>query len=190
MAKKLAAEEETAQGTAEEGYAQLACPIFIPSPPLERRLAPAPPIASSSSPPFFSSAQRALSLARRLGVPPTIQTAKHLEMAERTKDPRPLKRAKTPPKDEDVVSLDSTEDEWENELMVLAGVSAKSRYVALKSFLSQQLTKACSVIKQVHSLSLDLNKKSNVFVEQRKVYSIYYSSTLTLPSRWERGEGC
>jgi hypothetical protein len=84
-------------------------------------------------------------------------------MAERSRDPRPLKRARTPPKDDDIVSLDSTEDEFEKELMVLAGVLAESRYVAIKRFLSQRLTKAYSVLKQVNSLALDFNKKSISF---------------------------
>ena len=40
---------------------------------------------------------------------------------------------------------------------------SKSRYAALKIILSKTLTKAHSVLKQVHSLALDLNSKSDLF---------------------------
>ena len=106
-----------------------------PPPPLEHCLAP---IVGPSTPPFFPSVKKAVSLARRIGIPPTIESTKWLEMSERTRDPCPTKRAKTPPKDNNVVSLESTEDELEMELMALVGDSGKSRYVTLKKISEQQ----------------------------------------------------
>jgi hypothetical protein len=45
-------------------------------------------------------------------------------MSERTKDPHPLKRARTPPPPSDeIVSLDFTEDKMDDELLALAGDS-------------------------------------------------------------------
>ena len=84
-----------------------------------------------------------------------------MELAEHTKGPRPLKRTCTP--DDDVVSLDSSGDELDEELVALASGPSKSRYAALKIILSKMLTKARSVLKQVHSLALDLNSKSDLF---------------------------
>ena len=85
-----------------------------------------------------------------------------MTLAKRTKDPHPLKRARTP-KDDDVVSLDSSGDELEKELVALVSGPSKSRYAALKIILSKTLTKARSVLKQVNSLVLDLNNKSDLF---------------------------
>ena len=65
------------------------------------------PVVSFPPPPpssFYLSFNKALSLARRIGVTPTTQTLKHLEGIERPSDPRPLKK-RSPPK-EDEVSLD------------------------------------------------------------------------------------
>jgi len=44
-------------------------------------------------------------LAKRLGVVPSIETVKHLETFEMTKDPRPLKKAKRTPTDEEMVDI-------------------------------------------------------------------------------------
>ena len=60
---------------------------------------PPPPPSS-----FYPSFNKALSLARRIGVTPTTQTLKRLEDIECPSDPRPLKK-RSPPK-EDEVSLD------------------------------------------------------------------------------------
>ena len=149
-------------GSAQEGYAQLACPIFSPPHPLSDRIAPLP-IHSSPVPPssFYPSFNNALSVANRIGIPKTIGNLKRLELAEHTKDPRPLKRARTP--DDDVISLDSSGDELDEELVALVLGPSKSRYAALKIILSKTLTKAHSVLKQVHSLALDLNSKSDLF---------------------------
>jgi hypothetical protein len=87
---------------------------------------------------------------------------KRLEMLEKPKDPCPLKRARTPPPSNDeVVSLNFMDDEMEDELLALAGVSGsgsgKSRYATLKEFLSRILTKTRSVPKHNSSLALDLH---------------------------------
>ena len=110
---------------------------------------------------FYPSFNNTLSVANRIGVPKTIGNLKRLELAERTKDLRPLKRACTP--DDDIVSLDSSGDELDEELVALVSGPSKSRYTALKVILSKTLTKARSVLKQVHSLALDLNTKSDLF---------------------------
>jgi hypothetical protein len=70
---------------------------------------------------FFPAFNKALSLSNRIGVPATVQTLKRLEMSEKTRDPRPLKRARTPPpKDDDVVSLGFSDDSMDDELLALA----------------------------------------------------------------------
>jgi hypothetical protein len=105
-------------------------------------------------------------LSNRLSIPATVQTLKRLEMAEKTKDPCPLKRAHTPPpKDDDVVSLGFSDNSMDDELLALASGVRKSRYAALRSILSKTPTKARSVLKLTNcsSLVLDLNKKSNLF---------------------------
>jgi hypothetical protein len=114
---------------------------------------------------FFPPFNKALNLSNRLGIPATIQTLKRLEMSEKTKDPRPLKWAHTPPKDDNVVSLDFSEDDLDNELVALVLGSRTSRYAALRKFLSKMLTKACTVLKiaSKNSLVLDFNNKSNLF---------------------------
>jgi hypothetical protein len=104
-----------------------------------------------------------LTLTNRIGIPATVEILKRLEMVEKTKDPRPLKRAHTPPKEDNEISLDWSGNELDDELVALVLGPGKSRYAALKSILSKMLTKACSVLKlHKNSLVLDLNK-SNLF---------------------------
>ena len=114
-----------APGPAESGYFASRISASRPLPPT--------PIPSSNNS-VWSSFSRSVDLAHKLDVPTTTETLKRLEMAELsktrdTRDPRPRKRAKknTPRgeiqglkgsvkgkekvKDDDVVSLDFTEDE-------------------------------------------------------------------------------
>ena len=90
-----------------------------------------PPLPSS----FYPSFNKALSLARRIGVTPTTQTLKRLENVERPSDPRPLKK-RSPPK-EDEVSLDWSGNEDDVDVFMeesaVAGPSGTTqRYVRTK----------------------------------------------------------
>ena len=93
------------------------------------------PIVSFPPPPpssFYPSFNKALTLARRIGVTPTTQTLKRLEGIERPSDPRPLKKH-SPPK-EDEVSLDWSGNEDDVDVFMeesaVAGPSGTShRYV-------------------------------------------------------------
>ena len=91
---------------------------------------PPPPPSS-----FYPSFNKALSLARRIGVTPTTQTLKRLEGVERPSDPRPLKK-RSPPK-EDEVSLDWSGNEDDVDVFMeesaVAGPSGTThRYVRTK----------------------------------------------------------
>ena len=88
----------------------------------------------------------------------------------------PLKRAHTP--DDNVVSLDSSGDELDEELVALVSGPSKSRYAALRIILSKTLTKACSVLKQIHSLALDLNNKSDLFA------ALLSDTKMNTPAEW------
>ena len=114
---------QSVTGPSNMGY--IASPVaYLPTPRPPTPL----PIGHGSWPTF----NKALNLAQRLGVRPSIETLKTLEVAETQKadDPRPNKRsriqfeglprgealgqkgkAKAAPKDDDVVSLGYTEDE-------------------------------------------------------------------------------
>ena len=54
------------------------------------------------------------SLAKRLGVVPTTETVKRLEIPELSRDPRPLKRARIAPVDEEIVDIWGSEGEEES----------------------------------------------------------------------------
>ena len=91
---------------------------------------PPPPPSS-----FYPSFNKALSLARRIGVTPTTQTLKHLEGIEHPSDPHPLKK-RSPPK-EDKVSLDWSGNEDNMDIFMeesaVAGPSGTTqRYVRTK----------------------------------------------------------
>ena len=95
-----------------------------------------PPLPPSS---FYPSFNKALSLARRIGVTPTTQTLKRLEGVERPSDPRPLKK-RSPPK-EDEVSLDWSGNEDDVDVFMeesaVAGPSGTThRYVCTKETIS------------------------------------------------------
>ena len=79
-------QEDLASGEAEQGYAQITSPIFLPQPTVLRRPTPGP----SSS--IYPSLNEALKITRALEVQPTIETLKRLEDLERTQDPRPCKK--------------------------------------------------------------------------------------------------
>ena len=92
-----------------------------------------PPLLPSS---FYPSFNKALSLARRIGVTPTTQTLKRLENIKCPSDPQPLKK-RSPPK-EDEVSLDWSGNEDDVDVFmeesVVAGPSGTTqRYVRTKS---------------------------------------------------------
>jgi hypothetical protein len=169
--KVAATEKEASQGQDDEEQAQFACPVTLPSffappHPLYERIAP-PPVRVAPLPPsnsFFPGFSRALTLTNRIGIPATVETLKRLEMAEKAKDPHPLKRARTPPKEDEEISLDWSGNELDDELVALVSGPGKSRYAALNSILSKTLTKAGSVLKlHKNSLVLDFNNKSNLF---------------------------
>ena len=91
-----------------------------------------PPLPPSS---FYLSFNKALTLARRIGVTPTTQTLKRLEGIKRPSDPRPLKK-RSPPK-EDKVSLDWSGNEDDVDVFMeesaVAGPSGTTqRYVRTK----------------------------------------------------------
>ena len=98
----------------------------------------ASPVVSFPPPPpssFYPSFNKALSLARRIGVTPTTQTLKHLEGVKHPSDPRPLKK-RSPPK-EDEVSLDWSGNEDDVDVFMeesaVAGPSGTThRYVRTK----------------------------------------------------------
>ena len=114
---------------------------------------PPPPPSS-----FYPSFNKALSLARRIGVTPTTQTLKCLEDLERPSDPWPLKK-RSPPK-EDEVSLDWSGNEDDMDMFMeesaVAGPSGTTqRYVRTKR----------------------ANDHSNVFAVTRTRYeSLFYPS--------------
>ena len=148
----------------QEEHTQLVCSIFTPPCPLSDRITP-PPVNNSTTPPtsYYPSFSNTLNIADRIGIPATIRTLKRLELAEKTRDPRPLIRAHTP-KDNNVVSLDFSGDELDEDLVALVLGPSKSRYAALEIILRKTLTKARSVLKQINSLVHDLNdKKSDLF---------------------------
>ena len=121
-------QEDLASGEAEQGYAQIASPIFLPRPTALRRPTPGP---SSSIYPSFN---EALKVARALEVRPTIETLKRLEDLERTQDPRPRKKRSLERRinREDEVSITWTSDE--EEIAAAAGLSGPStKYVARKN---------------------------------------------------------
>ena len=98
----------------------------------------ASPVVSLPPPPpssFYLSFNKALSLARRIGITPTTQTLKHLEGVECPSVPRPLKK-RSPPK-EDEVSLDWSGNEDDVDVFMeesaVAGPSGTThRYVRTK----------------------------------------------------------
>ena len=85
-AQNVEEQEDLASGEAEQGYAQIASPIFLPRPTALHHPIPGP---SSSIYPSFN---EALKVARALEVRPTTKTLKRLEDLERTQDPRPHKK--------------------------------------------------------------------------------------------------
>ena len=107
-----------------------------------------PAVSFPPSPPssFYPSFNKALSLARRIGVTPTTQTLKCLENIEHPSDPRPLKKH-SPPK-EDEVSLDWSGNEDDVDVFMeesaVAGPSGTTqRYVRTKE------TNCCSDVSTV-----------------------------------------
>jgi hypothetical protein len=61
---------------------------------------------------FYTSFNRALDLSHQIGVPPTTETLKRLELHERIQDPRPLRKRKAPKPSTDIeVSLEYSSDE-------------------------------------------------------------------------------
>ena len=84
-AQNVEDQEDLASGEAEQGYAQIASPIFLPRPTALRCPTPGP----SSS--IYPSLNEALKVVRALEVRPTTETLKRLENLERTQDPRPAK---------------------------------------------------------------------------------------------------
>ena len=94
-----------------------------------------PVVSFPPLPSFYPSFNKALSLARRIGVTPTTQTLKRLEAIERPSDPCPLKK-RSPPK-EDEVSLDWSGNEDDVDVFMeesaIAGPSGTThRYVRTK----------------------------------------------------------
>ena len=91
---------------------------------------PPPPPSS-----FYPSFNKALSLARRIGVTPTTQILKHLEGVERPSDPRPLKKRSPPKEDEVSLNWSGNEDDVDvfMEESAVAGPSGTTqRYVRTK----------------------------------------------------------
>ena len=118
---------------------------------------PPPPPSS-----FYPSFNKALSLARRIGVAPTTQTLKRLEGVERPSDPRPLKK-RSPPR-EDEVSLDWSGNEDDVDVFMeesaVAGPSGTThRYVRTKETICgsdvSTVTRTCyeSLIYPSHNIS-------------------------------------
>ena len=124
-AQNIKEQEDLASGEAEQGYAQIASPIFLPRPTVLRRPTPGP----SSS--IYPSLNEALKITRALEVRPTIETLKRLEDLERTQDPHPHKKRSLERRisREDEVSITWTSDE--EEIAAAAGLSGPStRYEA------------------------------------------------------------
>ena len=108
---------------------------------------PPPPPSS-----FYPSFNKALSLARRIGVAPTTQTLKRVEGIECPSDPRPLKKC-SPPK-EDEVSLDWSRNEDDVDVFMeesaVAGPSGTShRYVRKQK--ANGRTDVIAVTRKYHS---------------------------------------
>ena len=118
-------QEDLASGKAEQGYAQIASPIFLPCPTALRRPTPGP---SSSIYPLLN---EALKVARALEVWPTTETLKRLENLERTQVPRPRKRCSL---EQRISREDQAPITWtseEEEIAAAAGLSGPStKYVA------------------------------------------------------------
>jgi len=104
-------------------------PMFQSRPPLIRRIAPEEP--SKSVWPSFSATH---SLAKSLGVTPTIQTIKILETSELTRspsDPRPQAKQRRIQEDDEVVDLEWSENEVDIFMEDSAGPSGTThRFVA------------------------------------------------------------
>ena len=129
MAQNTEEQEELASGEAEQGYAQITSPIFLPRPVALHRPTPGP----SSS--IWPSLNEALKVARALEVQPSTKTLKRLEDLERTQDPHPCKKCSLEQRisREDEVSITWTSDE--EEIAAAAGLSKPStRYEANRIF--------------------------------------------------------
>ena len=115
-----------AQGSADQGYAQIASPVFLPPAPKIFRPNPGP---STSTWPTFNNA---LKVARALEVRPSIETFKRIEEVERTVDPRPRKKRSLqeriePKEDVEVVSLhEDSDDDVEMAIATAAGLPGTS----------------------------------------------------------------
>jgi len=103
--------------------------MFQSRPPLIKRIAPEEPPKSVW--PSFSAAH---SLAKSLGVTPTIQTVKILETSELTRtpsDPRPQAKRRRIQEDDEVVDLEWSENEVDVFMEDSAGPSGTThRFVA------------------------------------------------------------
>ena len=124
-AQNVEEQEDLASREAEQGYAQIASPIFLPQPTALHRPTPGP---SSSIYPSFN---EALKVVRALEVQPTTETLKRLENLERTQDPCPCKKCSLERRisREDEVSIIWTSDE--EEIAAAAGLSGPStKYMA------------------------------------------------------------
>ena len=140
-AKKAEAESQLATGPSDEGYAQIASPVFLPPAPVIARPVPGP---SSSIYPNFNAA---LELTRRLQVRPMTETLKRLETSQAiTQDPRRFKRQRLEDRIEscdEVVSLGSESDvEMDVEIAEAAGLFGTIRYTAAPLLELQDFTEA------------------------------------------------
>jgi len=83
-------------------FGHIASPVYTPPPSIPSLLPWYPPQSQQATYPSFSVAH---SLAKRLGVVPTVETVKRLEIPELSRDPRPLKKARIAPVDEEIVDI-------------------------------------------------------------------------------------
>jgi len=91
-------------------FRHIASPVYTPPPSIPSLPPWYPPQSQQATYPSFSVAH---SLAKRLGVVPTVETVKRLKIPELSRDPQPLKRARIAPVDKEIVDIWGSEGEEE-----------------------------------------------------------------------------